>query len=31
MRSLFKYLLVPLPLALAETDGTLKKTAKSAT
>ena len=30
MRSLFKYPLVPLPLALAEMGGTLKKTAKSA-
>ena len=29
MRSLFKYPPVPLPLALAEMDGTLKKTAKS--
>ena len=29
MRSLFKYPLVPLPLALAEKNGTLKKTAKS--
>ena len=29
MRSLFKYPLVPLPLALTEMDGTLKKTAKS--
>ena len=28
-RSLFKYLLVPLPLALTEMDGTLKKTEKS--
>ena len=28
-RSLFNYPLVPLPLALAEMDGTLKKTAKS--
>ena len=29
MRSLFKYPLLPLPLTLAEMDGTLKKTAKS--
>ena len=29
MRSLFKYPLSPLPLTLAEMDGTLKKTAKS--
>ena len=29
MKSLFKYPLVPLPLALAEMDGTLKNTAKS--
>ena len=29
MRSLFKYPLLPLPLALAEMDDTLKKTAKS--
>ena len=29
MRSLFKYPLVTLPLAQAEMDGTLKKTAKS--